>query len=36
MVAALLRAMGYYTPFISPRGKDGGVDILAYQDPIGD
>lgn len=34
-VAALLRAMGYYTPFISPKGKDGGIDIIAYQDPLG-
>lgn len=35
MVAALLRAMGYYTPFIAPRGKDGGIDIIAYVDPLG-
>ena len=35
MVAALLRAMGYYTPFIAPKGKDGGVDIIAYLDPLG-
>ena len=35
LVAALLRAMGYHTPFISPRGKDGGVDIIAYSDPLG-
>ncbi len=35
LVAALLRAMGYYTPFVSPKGKDGGVDILAYRDPLG-
>ena len=35
MVAALLRAMGYYTPFIAPKGKDGGVDIVAYQDALG-
>lgn len=35
LVAALLRAMGYYTPYISPKGKDGGVDILAYSDPLG-
>lgn len=34
-VAALLRAMGYYTPFIAPRGKDGGIDVVAYQDPFG-
>ena len=35
LAAALLRAMGYYTPFVSPRGKDGGVDIIAYRDPLG-
>lgn len=35
IVAALLRAMGYYTPFIAPKGKDGGVDIIAYKDPLG-
>jgi predicted Mrr-cat superfamily restriction endonuclease len=27
--------MGYHTPFISPKGKDGGIDIIAYQDPLG-
>ena len=35
LAAALLRAMGYYTPFIAPKGKDGGVDIVAYSDPLG-
>jgi len=35
MVAALLRAMKYYTPFIAPKGKDGGIDIIAYLDPLG-
>ena len=35
LVAALLRAMGYYTPFIAPKGKDGGVDIIAYLDRLG-
>jgi len=35
LVAALLRGMGYYTPFVSPQGKDGGFDILAYKDPFG-
>ena len=35
LVAALLRAMGYYTPFVSPKGKDGGIDIIAFQDPLG-
>ena len=35
LVAALFRGMGYYTPFIAPRGPDGGIDIVAYKDPIG-
>lgn len=35
LVAALLRGMGYYTPFVAPRGKDGGVDVIAYRDPLG-
>lgn len=35
LVAALLRGMGYYTPFVAPRGKDGGVDVVAYRDPLG-
>ena len=35
LVAALLRAMGYHTPFVAPKGKDGGVDIVAYRDPLG-
>ena len=35
LAAALLRGMGYFTPFIAPLGKDGGVDIVAYRDPLG-
>jgi restriction system protein len=35
LIAALLRAMGYHTPFVAPKGKDGGIDILAYRDPFG-
>ncbi len=35
LIAALLRGMGYYTPFVAPKGKDGGIDILAYRDPLG-
>lgn len=35
LVAALLRGMGYYTPFVAPKGKDGGVDVLAYRDAFG-
>src|SRR5579875_2221866 len=34
-VAALLRGMGYATPFVAPTGPDGGTDILAYPDPVG-
>lgn len=35
LVAALLHAMGYFTPFVAPKGPDGGLDIVAYQDPLG-
>lgn len=35
VVAALLRAMGYHVAWVSPPGKDGGIDILAYGDPLG-
>lgn len=35
MVAALLRGMGYHVPFVAPKGKDGGVDVIAYFDPLG-
>lgn len=35
LVGALLRAMGYHTDFIAPKGKDGGIDIIAYSDPFG-
>lgn len=35
LAAALLRGMGYFTPFVAPVGKDGGVDIVAYRDPFG-
>lgn len=35
MVAALLRSMGYYTPFVAPKGRDGGVDVIAYIDALG-
>lgn len=35
MVATLLRAMKYHTPFISPKGRDGGLDIVAFRDPLG-
>ncbi|MBI4362293.1 MAG: Mrr restriction system protein [Euryarchaeota archaeon] len=35
LVAALLRGMGYYTPIVANPGKDGGVDVVAYRDPLG-
>ena len=35
IVATLLRAMGYFIDFVAPRGKDGGVDLVCYQDPMG-
>lgn len=35
LAAALLRGMGYYTPFVAPLGKDGGIDIIGYRDPLG-
>ena len=35
LVAALLKAMGYFIQSVAPRGKDGGIDIVAYVDPLG-
>ncbi len=35
LVAALLEGMGYFISFIATRGKDGGLDIIAYQDQLG-
>lgn len=35
MVAALLSAMGYFISLVSPKGKDGGIDVIAYNDPLG-
>jgi restriction system protein len=35
MVAALLNAMGYFISHVSPKGRDGGIDIIAYTDPLG-
>lgn len=35
LVGALLRAMGYHVAWISPPGKDAGIDIIAYSDPLG-
>lgn len=35
LVGALLEAMGYYVSTIAERGPDGGIDIIAYTDPLG-
>ncbi|MCA2980433.1 MAG: Mrr restriction system protein [Myxococcaceae bacterium] len=35
LVAGLLRAMDYHVAWVAPPGKDGGVDILAFSDPLG-
>jgi restriction system protein len=35
LVAGLLKAMGYHIAWVAPPGKDGGVDIIATQDPLG-
>jgi restriction system protein len=35
MVAALLSAMGYFISHVSPKGRDGGIDVIAYNDPLG-
>lgn len=35
MVAALLASMGYYISLIAAKGRDGGIDIIMYTDPLG-
>lgn len=35
MVAVLLSSMGYYISHVAPKGKDGGIDVIAYNDPLG-
>jgi restriction system protein len=35
LVASLLRAMGYHVSWVAPPGKDGGIDIVAWSDPLG-
>ena len=35
LVAAVLSGMGYYISDIAERGPDGGIDIIAYTDPLG-
>lgn len=35
LVGNLLDAMGYHVGWIAPPGKDGGVDLIAFTDPLG-
>lgn len=35
LVAKLLEGMGYNIVWIAPKGKDGGLDLLAQRDPLG-
>lgn len=35
IVAELLRGMGYHVPHVAAPGPDGGVDLIAYRDPLG-
>jgi restriction system protein len=35
LVAGLLKAMGYHISDVAQRGPDGGIDIIAYTDPLG-
>lgn len=35
LVGKLLEAMGYHVVWIAPKGKDGGLDLLAQSDPLG-
>lgn len=35
LVAILLKAIGYHISYVAPKGRDGGIDIIAYTDPLG-
>jgi restriction system protein len=35
IVEALLTSMGHFVDFNAPKGRDGGIDIVAYQDALG-
>jgi restriction system protein len=35
LIADLLKAMGYFIYWVAPPGRDGGIDIIAYSDPLG-
>ena len=35
LIPGLLKGMGYHVAYTAPPGADGGVDIVAYPDPLG-
>lgn len=35
LVAHLVTAMGYHVAWTAPKGKDGGLDLIAQSDPLG-
>jgi restriction system protein len=35
LVAGLLQGMGYHINWVAPPGKDRGVDVIAFRDPLG-
>lgn len=35
LVGELLKAMGYHVGWEAPPGKDGGIDLIAFNDPLG-
>lgn len=35
LVGELIKAMGYHVVWIAPKGRDGGLDLLAQGDPLG-
>lgn len=35
LIGALLEAMGYHVSWTAPPGRDGGIDLIAFQDPLG-
>ncbi len=35
LVASLIKGMGYHIAWVAPPGRDGGMDIIAYADPLG-
>jgi restriction system protein len=35
LVASLIKGMGYHIAWVAPPGRDGGMDIIAFGDPLG-